>query len=112
MSFADHLEGLDTAVAEHLCELAIVRPVSGAADILDVPAFVETPTDTAEFVGGDSRLTRSRPEAQVLVSAAPDLVQGDILIVLGVGWKLMEAPRRPGDGRWWIVEVNSLGPTL
>ena len=108
--FNDHLTGLDAAIDAHLRDEAWVRPVAGGADY-PVRVQIDHTTDTDRVIGAG--VERPRPVVELSVSAAPALRKGDIVLVGAVapfqGWRLAEAPKRPGDGRQWRAEVEPLG---
>lgn len=117
MNFSAHLDRLDAAAEDHLCDDAAYL-VQCAGAMVPARVMVERP-ENAERLQGVS-ITRARPEISVSVAAHPGLRQGDGFI-LGVwtdgvftpgteAWRIAEAPRRPGDGRWWMAEVEPWRP--
>lgn len=110
VDFSDSLTGLDDAIDAHLRDDGWIRPVAGGADY-PVRVQIEHPTDTDRLIGAG--VERPRPVVEISVSAAPALRKGDVVLVGAVapfqGWRIAEAPKRPGDGRQWRAEVEPLG---
>lgn len=108
--FSEHVDKLDAAIDAHLRDDAWVRPVAGGVDY-PVRVQIEHPTETDRMIGAG--VERARPVVELSVSAAPALRKGDFVLVGAVapfkGWRIAEAPRRPGDGRQWRAEVEPLG---
>jgi hypothetical protein len=110
VDFSDSLTGLDAAIDAHLRDDAWIRPLAAGADYL-VRVQIDHPTETDRLIGAG--IERPRPVVELSVAAAPSLRKGDIVLVGTVapfrGWRIAEAPRRPGDGRQWRAEVEPLG---
>lgn len=115
MNFSARLGVLDSAVEDHLCDDAAYQ-VQGESPLIRARVMVDRPVDIERLQGVG--FSRPRPVLQVSAAAIPGLRTGDTF-VLGqwIGsefipgdesWRLAEAPTRPGDGRWWRVEVEPL----
>jgi hypothetical protein len=108
--FTEHLAGLDDAIDAHLRDDGWVRPVAGGADY-PVRIQIDHPTETDRLIGAG--VERQRPVVEISAASAPSLRKGDVVLVGAVapfrGWRVAEAPRRPGDGRQWRAEVEPLG---
>lgn len=106
VNFADVLGGLDTAVRDVLCDDAVYIPASGAP----VPGMrikLEEASESMVLQGANVVLGKSFIEVER--AAVPKLKRNEAFDVLGVRWKLAEAPRRPDDGRWWRAAVEKVG---
>jgi len=116
MDFSSRLAGLDTAIADHLCDDAAYL-LQGAGAPVSARVQVDRPIEVERLQG--SSFVRARPVLQVAVAAFPGLRTGDVFVMgawsadgltftpSAEAWRLAEAPRRPGDGRWWQVEVET-----
>lgn len=110
MDFNVHQADIDVAINAYLRDDGWLRPVAGGADIA-IRLAIEHPTETDRLSG--AAIERSRPWIEFSVAAAPTLRRGDTILVGAVapfiGWRIAEAPKRPGDGRQWRAEVEPLG---
>lgn len=110
MDFSVHQADIDAAIDAHLRDDGWLRPVAGGGD-LPLRLAIEHPTETDRLLG--SSIERARPWVEFSVASAPSLRKGDTVLVGKVapftGWKIAEAPKRPGDGRQWRAEVEPLG---
>lgn len=110
VDFSSLLGGLDAAINDHLRDDGWVRPTAGGSDI-PVRLAIEHPTETDRLVGAS--IERSRHLVEISVASVTGFKRGDIVLVGKVapfmGWRVAEAPKRPGDGRHWRAEVESLG---
>ncbi|ADL00695.1 head-tail joining protein [Brevundimonas subvibrioides] len=110
MDFSRHLAGLDAAIDAHLRDDGWIRPKAGGPDV-SARIAIEHPSETDRLIGAG--IERSRPWVEISISSVPVLVKGDCVLVGAVapftGWRIAEAPKRPGDGRHWRAEVEPLG---
>lgn len=109
-AFSDVLDQMDADVAAHVCDPALLRPAAGGADLV-ISAIVERPGEIETLQSGG--IVRSKPVVQIPVLQLASLKAGDIVIlppVGGRGYKIAGAPKRPGDGRWWMADADDLGP--
>lgn len=112
----DHLAAADAVLADHLCTPGVLRPIGGDA-IDPVSVAIERPT-AIEGVGGGMGFAMSRPVAWLPVtetradgSTVTVTVRKDSTIEAeGRAWLVVAGATRPGDGRWWRVEVEDQGP--
>lgn len=109
MDFSSHLARIDAAIDAHLRDDGWVRPVGGGADI-PVCVSIEHPSETDRVIGAG--MERARPVIEISVASVA-LKKGDTVLIGAVApfraWRVAEAPRRPGDGRQWMAEVEPLG---
>ncbi len=110
VDWSDQIARLDAAIDDHLRDDGWIRSATGGADV-PVRLAIEHPTQTDAMAGVG--LERSRPWVEVSVVSAPTLRKGDVVLVGAIapfiGWRIAEAPKRPGDGRQWRAEVEPLG---
>lgn len=110
MDFSVHQADIDVAIDAYLRDDGWLRPVGGGAD-LPLRLAIEHPTDTERMIGAG--FERARPWVEFSLASAPSLRKGDTVLVGKVapftGWRIAEAPKRPGDGRQWRAEVEPLG---
>ena len=103
MGFSDTLAGLDVAIEAHLCDPATFTPMIGVSRLVAV--MVERPSEIERMQG--SGFSRARPVLQVSATTVPVLVEGDSFRLSDQEiWVVAAAPTRPGDGRWWVAEVE------
>lgn len=109
-NWSDLAAMVDNAVDLHLRDDGWIRPVSGGSDV-PVRLAIEHPTDTDRLIGAG--IERARPWVEIFVASFPALRKGDTVLVGKIGpftgWRIAEAPKRPGDGRQWRAEVEPLG---
>lgn len=77
-------------------------PATGVRTILRRP----TDEQRIESLG----VVKTKPLLRVPVVDAPTLRKGDLVDIEDKAWRLAAAPRKPGDGRVWYVEVEEVGP--
>lgn len=109
MSFSDHLVDLDAALGEHVCDPARYLPGGDADQVIDpVHVMLERPTETDTLQ--DGQVVKTRPTIEVALAEVPALRRNDVFELAGNRWQVASAPTRTGDGRWWLADVQDLGP--
>lgn len=104
-NFADNLDALDGAVRDTLCDDAVYFPRQGGS-VPGVRVQIDKPADEDRLQG--STIVRAKPVISVSVQQVPSLLQGETFVVAGERWKVAGAPTRPGDGRWWVADVQAV----
>lgn len=85
----------------------MLRPDSGGPHS-PVRVILRRPTDEqrVETLG----VVKAKPIIRIPAADAPSLRKGDLVDVEDRCWRLAVAPRKPGDGRGWLAEVEEVGP--
>jgi len=104
-NFSDNQDALDATIREHLCDDATYYPVSGEAP-LPCRVIFEVPSQTETLQ--QARMVQAKPTIEVEVAVIPSLVKGDMFDVATLRWRVAAAPTRPGDGRWWLAELDRI----
>jgi hypothetical protein len=109
VGFSDHLAGLDAAILEHVTDgVARVLDESGQVVAEAVHPMFERPTQVDTL--RDAGVARAKPTLEIAVVELALLKAGYTVELGGHRYKVQGAPTRPGDGRWWVVDVQDLGP--
>lgn len=108
--FSAQLADLDAAIDAHLRDDGWLRPAAGGPDV-PVRVEIEHPAEAGRLEG--AAFVRARPVVWISVGAVPSLRRADQVLVGAAapfqGWRVAEAPTRPGDGRQWRAEIEPLG---
>lgn len=110
MPFNDLLADLDLTIETELCDLASFERQGSGARL--VPIILNRPTELV--TGGMSQgFPLTRATVSVALLSVSDLVEGDVFVSdpgtnIAERWSVIGAPLRPGDGRWWLAEVEPI----
>jgi len=112
MGFSANLDSLDANVAAHLCDAALWLD-QGEGQGVACAIQLETSLDGDTLQSATIAAPRSTVEVQV--AEVPRLRRGDIFVPTegpkkDRQFKVTGAPKRLGDGRWWLADVEDLGP--
>lgn len=84
-----------------------LRPDSGGP-ATGVRVILRRPTEEQRVEG--MSVVKTKPILRIPVADAPTLRKGDLVDVEDRCWRLASAPRKPGDARGWLVEIEDVGP--